>query len=64
MVQLRVQSQRFNILRILIDKDLDSSGTISLEEWVEALVQIRHLAALNWQAKSSLTLCGIQRHSE
>ena len=58
--------KRLNMLRILSDKDLDSSGTISLEEWVEALVQIRHLVALNWQDRSSQTFCafcGILRHS-
>ena len=49
--------KRLNMLRILSDKDLDSSGTISLEEWVEALVQIRLLAALNWQDRSSQTFC-------
>ena len=38
--------KRLDMLRILSDKDLDSSGTISLEEWVEALVQIRHFAAI------------------
>ena len=50
-------------MRVLTEnnaEDLDSSGTISLEEWVEALVQIRDSAAVGLEklvpSRSSLLL--------